>query len=244
MTIDHIIAALTAPARLPVEAITAADSNRAAALPAFLREIERYIASTSKERRRPSPLFMIVHLLGAWRETSAYRPMTRLFALPSDDLNGTLGDAVAETSHRIMAGVFDGDPEPLRQLILNGNADGTIRARMCEALAMAARDGAFPADSAGEILRASFNVLKAEGRSHVWIGWQQAVAMLGLEEMKPMVVEAFERGFIDPRVTSLARFDEDLRASHRPGFQDADHAPLDDVIAELSRWHSFFDERG
>ena len=40
-----------------------------------------------------------------------------------------------------MAAVFDGDPDPLYQIILDANADEFIRSRMCEAIAMAAFRG-------------------------------------------------------------------------------------------------------
>jgi hypothetical protein len=48
------------------------------------------------------------HLLGEWRETSAYPVLARLLRLPGEDMDEILGDAVTKTSHRVMAAVFDG----------------------------------------------------------------------------------------------------------------------------------------
>jgi L-asparaginase II len=47
-----------------------------------------------------------------------------------------LGDAITATTHRVMAAVFDGDPQPLYEIILDRNAEEFVRSRMCEALAM------------------------------------------------------------------------------------------------------------
>jgi hypothetical protein len=53
------------------------------------------------------------------------------------------------TSHRVMAAVFDGDPEPLFDIILDPNAEEFIRAGMCEALAMVTVRGRLDRAAAG-----------------------------------------------------------------------------------------------
>ena len=71
MDVQEILEKLTNYDGLPVEAIRAAEADRAAMVPAFLQVIERFIAASSEERAKPSPIFFIFHLLGAWREKSA-----------------------------------------------------------------------------------------------------------------------------------------------------------------------------
>jgi L-asparaginase II len=46
----------------------------------------------------------------------------------------TLG--LVETAHRVMVAVFDGDPKPIFEIILDPEAEEFVRSRMCEALAM------------------------------------------------------------------------------------------------------------
>src|SRR6185437_10897051 len=92
---------------LPVEAIRTAQEHRAALAPAFVQAIERYVAGDRADVRA---LFLVFHLLGEWRERSAYRPLAALLRLPRDDVREALGDGVVETGHRVMAAVFDGDP--------------------------------------------------------------------------------------------------------------------------------------
>jgi hypothetical protein len=64
------MAARACPCNLP---LIAASERRAEMLPLFLAEIDRYLAGDAAERSKPTPLLFIFHLLGEWRETSAYR---------------------------------------------------------------------------------------------------------------------------------------------------------------------------
>src|SRR4029077_4203364 len=92
-------------------------------------------------------------LLGEWREKSAYRPLACLLRLPGEEVNAIIGDGITTTGHRVMAAVFDGDPDPLYQIILDPNADEYLRAGMCEALAMVTLRGDLDRDLAGRLLR-------------------------------------------------------------------------------------------
>ncbi len=244
MLITELITDLTQTDRLPREAIAIASANRSAVVPAFLREIEKYLASKKPARRCRSALFLIVHLLGAWREKAAYRPIASLFRQPTDDLEFTLGDTTTATSHKIMAGVFDRDPRPLQAVISDPEADPFIRSRMCEALALVVLRGDVPTAEAARFFKSCLAELVPQDQSQVWYGWQNAIAMLGLDALRPLVEQAFDRGLIDPLVTSFERFDENLRLMQQnpklnPPLDDEDFSPLDDVIAELSRWQQF-----
>src|SRR3982074_2502290 len=86
--------------KLPVEAIRAADADRASMAPVFVQAIEQYLAVGADQRAKDA-LFFIFHMLGSWRETSAYRPLARLLRRPSEELRTVLFDAAGETSHRV-----------------------------------------------------------------------------------------------------------------------------------------------
>ena len=47
-----------------------------------------------------------------------------------------MGDGITESSAGIMAGVFDGDLQPLFDIILDNHADGFLRGEMFDALAL------------------------------------------------------------------------------------------------------------
>jgi hypothetical protein len=235
--------------RLPVEAIRAADVNRAAVAPVFLRAIEEYLAAPGfgnpAAASRSYGLFLVFHLLGQWRERSAYRLLAQLLRRPRDEVDVIFGGAITETTHRVMAAVFDGDPAPLYEAILDPKSDEFIRSRMFDALAMVTLHGALPREEAVRFLHACFVQLEPQGENFAWVGLQSAVAMLGLAELKPEVEQAFARGCISDAWLEFKDFEEDLRhAIDHPGGPpldgpDDEYTLFGDTIEELSGWHSF-----
>lgn len=246
MAADEILRQLTYASGLPRAALEAASSRRAEMVPLFLAEIERYVAASAAERDQPTPLFFIFHLLGEWREQSAYRPLARLLRCDSDAIDFAIGDATTINSHRVMAAVFDGDPQPLREIVLDADADEFIRSRMIETLVVLVLDGRLPRTEAENFLRQCFTAIRPQGTCFVWNGWQQSVAHLGISDMTSLVREAFDKEFIDPRSTELRHFERDLRrALEHPGApydRPDEYTIFGDIIEELSRWHGFTEE--
>jgi hypothetical protein len=129
----------------------------------------------------------VFHLLGQWREKAAYRPLAQLLRRPREEVDVILGSVITETTHRVMAAVFDGDPRPLYDLILDPKADEFIRSRMFEALAMVTLRGELPREEAAHFLRTCYAELEPQEENFTWDGWQCGIAMLGLAELKPEV---------------------------------------------------------
>ena len=167
MDVAEILDQLTHAEGLPKAALEAASAQRPELVPVFLREIDSFLALAPAERAKPTPLFFIFHLLGEWRERTAYRPLTRLLRCPSHEVDAILGDGITSTTHRVMAAVFDGDPQPLYDLILDPHADHFVRSRMCEALAMVVLRGELDRDLVGRFFRDAFMELRPQARSFV-----------------------------------------------------------------------------
>jgi uncharacterized protein len=227
---------------LPVEAIRTADAHRADIAPVFIDVVEHYL--TEETGRAPgNALFFIFHMLGSWREKSAYRALAKLLRRPDDEISKIFGDSVTETSHRVMAAVFDGDPQPLYDVILEAKASEFVRSRMCEALAMLALRGELPRAEAERFLRACYSDIQPQVDCFVWNGWQSAIAALGLVELKPLVQQAFERGCLDPSLVLFRHFEEDLqRAIQHPTAPwrfEKEYTLFGDSVEELSNWQSF-----
>jgi len=203
MDAEAILHELTFAEGLPREALKAASTQRAEMLPLFLNKIDTYLALEPAARAKPTPLFFIFHLLGEWREKADYRPLARLLRLPRGELDAIFGDGITTTSHRVMASVFDGDPEPLCDIILDRNAEEFIRSSMCEALAMVTLRGELDRALAGRFLRNAFMDLLPQAQNFVGAGWQSAVAMLGMSDLRILVKKAFDRGFIDSHVLAF-----------------------------------------
>lgn len=238
----QVIEELGVEGRLPVEAIRAAQANRETMIPVFLRTLDDLLELRGPVD--PNALFFIFHLLGEWHEKSAYWPLAVFLRLPPDVLDTILGDCITETTHRVMAAVFDGDPEPLYQIIRDPEADEYVRAKMLHTIAMLTRRGELPRDATAAFLRDCFSQLEPQVDCYVWSGWIDAVAWLGLTELKPLVLQAFQRKSIDPTWLTFENFEEYLQYSvDRPEAEplnaDSDLTMFGDTVAEMSEWDSF-----
>lgn len=238
----QVIEELGVEGRLPVEAIRAAQANRETMIPVFLRTLDDLLELRGPVD--PNALFFIFHLLGEWHEKSAYWPLAVFLRLPPDVLDTILGDCITETTHRVMAAVFDGDPEPLYQIIRDPEADEYVRAKMLHTIAMLTRRGELPRDATAAFLRDCFSQLEPQVDCYAWSGWIDAVAWLGLTELKPLVLQAFQRKSIDPTWLTFENFEEDLQYSvdhpeAEPLNADSDLTMFGDTVAEMSEWDSF-----
>ena len=247
MDTTAIIHKLTQAEGLPREALKAASAQRAEMVPVFLKEIEDHLTLKPAARLKPTPLFFIFHLLGEWREKAAYRPLARFLRCPREEVDTILGDAITTTSHRVIASVFDGDPQPLYDIILDPNAEQFIRSRMCEALAMVTLRGDLDRTLAGRFLRDAFIEMQPQAQCYVWVGWQSAIAMLGMSDLKSLVKKAFDRGFIDSHVLGFDDFEQDLKQCiEHPGEplwpNDDEYTLFGDTVDELSNWYCFTEQ--
>jgi len=204
---------------LPVEALRAADANRAAMVALFLNGFEQ---SAMADEPAQDMLFFAFHLLGQWREKSAYRPLAGFLRRP--EIEPILGDATTETSHRVLAAVFDGDPKPLYDVILDPDADEFIRSRMCDAIAILGMREELSREEVLRFFRTCYSELQPKDECFVWDGWQGAIARLGLAELKPLVAEAFKRGFISPGSLRFTDFEQDLQCALDDGPESVRHA--------------------
>jgi Protein of unknown function (DUF1186)/SEC-C motif len=243
MDAAQLIARLAYQDQLPVDALRAASADREIAAPIFVNAIEQFVRPGG-DRSAKDSLFFIFHLLGDWREKSAYRPLAQLMRCPADHLDEMFGDFLVETSHRVMAAIFDGDPGPLYEVILDPDADEFVRSRMLEAIAMVTMSDELPRAEAARFLRACYSELEPQDECWVWQGWQSAIALLGLVELKPLVEDAFARGFISNSWLKLRHFEQDLQlAVDDPAAlarqSDGEYDLFGDTIEELSTWYCF-----
>jgi hypothetical protein len=165
----QIFEGLSERGRLPVEAIHAARECRAVMVPLFLERIERF---TSSDRPAADPeadsLFLAFHLLGEWREKTAYRPLAKFLRSPWVEL--ALGEGITSTVHRVMAAVFDGDSEPLREIVQDANADEFVRKRSFDAMTMLTMSGDSPHGDMIKFLETCFSELRPQQDCYVWQG--------------------------------------------------------------------------
>jgi hypothetical protein len=241
---EAIIAHLNAARGVPKEALRVAAAHRALLVPRFIQIIEDHLALPPSERPQKTPLFFIFHLLGDWREKVTYRPLLRLLRLPEPEIGNILGDAITATSNRVIASVFDGDPQPIFDAILDADADEFVRSRMCEALSYLGLTDQIDRRTLGNFLRDCFANLSPQRPCYVWVGWQMAIARLGLAELSSIVEMAFKRGYVDSWWTRFEHFQKNLAQAgtdhgRAQWLANDELRPFGDTVEELSRWAGF-----
>jgi hypothetical protein len=159
-------------------------------------------------------LFRGIHILGGRRVGAAYRPLVAFLRGSQDRVDELLGDAVTENLSQILAGVFDGDPQPLCDLVIDAGVDGFVREAALKALAFLAFEAridrrAFEAF----LLRFDEARLAPADDDVMWHAWMTAVAALGVATLEPRVRSAFADGRISPDWCDEDDFDELLQAA-------------------------------
>jgi hypothetical protein len=192
-------------------------------------------------------LFRGIHILGGRQFPAAFRPFVEFLRGPFERVE-VLGDAITETLARILAGLFDGDDEPLRALILDAEVDPFVRSAALRALGTLYFDGRIDRAAFADYLRRlDEERLLAEDDDVLWSAWMCVVGVLGMTELAPRVRAAFADQRIDPMYASETNFDQLLdealaRPDDRTRLADEQMGTIDDVLGELEKYPAWNDE--
>jgi hypothetical protein len=246
MTPAEIMRDLARDDIFPKAAMAAASEQRDKMAPVFVELVDRL------GRQRVSDmwdaeliaLIPIFHLLGEWQEPRAYRPLLHMLRRPTKALDHLLGDAVTETSFRVIAGTFDGDLKPLFEAILDLRADDFARSSLMSALVLIADLHPDQRPAIEEFIR-TFRTRHPKASPDVLMGWTETVSDLGLEDLTEEVRELFDKGVIPTDYCDFSHFLEDLQATRdaqgASGNSRYETGLITDSIAELSKWHCYTD---
>jgi hypothetical protein len=165
-------------------------------------------------------LFRGLHILGAARDREACQPLLRLLRRPSLEIDILLGDTITESMAKIVTSVFDGDAEALFALIADRSIEQFIREALLGAATFLAWERHIERDQMRRFLVRFHDERMAKNGDQAWVGWLQAIALLGLRDLAPLVDRAWHDGRIPEEFIDRQDFDDDLA--------DAEHTP-DDV---------------
>jgi hypothetical protein len=184
--------------------------------------------------------FRGLHVLGGARDDRAFQALMLLLRRPIDDLDDLLGDAITETLPKIVAGVYDGDLDLLLQMIADPDVDEFVRGALFGAATFLAWEGRIDREAFRRFLERFDSDGLAEKGDQAWVGWQEAIALLGLRSLQPIVHQAFRDGRIDKSAIVPEAFDAELDEAERAPedgarFKDARLGDVDDVLEELER---------
>jgi uncharacterized protein len=183
-------------------------------------------------------LFRGLHILGGARDREACQPLLRLLRRPFDEVDELIGDTVIESLANIVTGAFDDDSDALFALIMDRSIDGFIREALFGAATFLAWERRIQRDRFREFLVRFYKERPAEDGDQAWAGWLQAIALLGLRDLVPLVDSAFRENRISEEWTDRAQFDDDIAvAEYAPDdidrFTQYNLGYIEDVLVSL-----------
>jgi hypothetical protein len=247
MTPAEIMRELARDDIFPKAAMAEAGARREEMVPIFVDVVDRLARQRISEMQDSDlmALIPVFHLLGEWQDPRAYRPLVQMLRRPTQVIDHLLGDAVTETSFRVIAGTFDGDLQPVINAIEDKKADEFARSSLMSALVLIAQLHASQRPVIEDYFR-SFRQRCPKAPTDVLTGWMDAIAALGLEDMSEAVRDVFDKDLIPQDYCDFGHFLEDLDATRKGSVSPANrrHQKLliTDAIDELSKWHCYSDD--
>lgn len=238
-TEDAIQAFAAASDGPPVAALQWALQHWEQAAPRFLQLLEAYANGTDETDVTTDAMFFIVHLLGDRGERRAYRSLCQLM-LDEDRLVAALGDiAAVETLKGVLIKCFDGDAEPLQQVIESTEADSITRGEALLALAWVARDGRWPEPAFAEYLRHLLATMQPRTEDFVWYAWVVVAAILGYRDLQDASATLIQDGLVPEEWLTLEELPDLIAtgdATGKEGLLAEEVQPFDDVLNRLAAW--------
>jgi hypothetical protein len=227
----------------PRQAMEAALTRWDAEAPRLLAALADYAEGRDRSEAAALAALYVVYLAAQARERRAFPLLCRL-ARDVDALDTAIGDGMTEDFPGILAATFDGDLDRLLALVLDVAADEMVRHAAIEALTLLFATRALPMGRAEPCLRDLHDRLLRQGEvpAWVWVGWQQAVSMLGLAALRAEAMALFRTGRIDRSIMDAKDFEADLRAGTQPGvdrlelLEEQGVRPLGEVVAMFAEW--------
>lgn len=213
-----------------------------------LRAVLERAADGQRNEGEETLLFRAIHVLGAGRDPLSFPGLVRLLRRPPEELDYLLGDAITETLPRIVAGVFDGNAEALLDLVADRQLDGFIRMGLLGAATFLTWEGRIEKDRTLRFLERFDDERLADPEDPVWVAWQDAIGLLGLDALLPRVERAWQDGRLDELIVDRDDCAQRLAQARRePGaigrFHDANLGYIDDIAGALE-WFGSDDETG
>jgi hypothetical protein len=245
--IEPYIKELATARELPRFAITLCTIRYADSGPFLRAALERAasgrLADEEDERLFAHALF----IMGGRRDPLGFDLLLRLLRRPQDEVEHLLGKAVSFDLPRIAASVFNGDTDALFDAIADLHLEAAIRDSLLAAATFLTWDGRIDRERMIAFLRRFDAERLAPDEDLAWAGWANAVAFLGLRDLEPAVLAAWDRGSIPTEILERDEFIEELeRAEQAPGdiqrLKDALLGYIDDVVAALEDYWLDFDD--
>ena len=235
MTAPAEVGATLAAMRKPdPEALREAMGHADALLESVLPLLERAAAGVLLTLPNERLVFYGLHVLAAAARREVYPPLIRLLRRREGNFYRLLGESAA----CIMISVFDGNAAAMIAAIEDPDSDGLARRFLFDAVTRLCAEGAVSREAVRELI-IRFDELRPAGpASFAWLGWQNAVAMLGFADLTDRVRASWQDERNPSTKDEREEWENTLALSTRDPadkrqFEKRGIVPIDDPAAAL-----------
>ena len=213
--IQQHIDALAVPVGYPAAAVAACVARPEQSAPLLRAILQRAARGTTLSDTEAAQLFLGLHVLAKLRDTQSFLPLMRFLGRPIDEIDDLVGDTVTATLPRIVASVFDGDDEPLFEMIEDASIDQYLRDAIWRAVTWLTFERRIDRDRMRTFILRFDAEKRAPKGDMAWVGWLGAIAYLGFDDIAPGIGAIWIDQRLPDNVTSRRHFDADLAAALR-----------------------------
>ncbi|MBV9078306.1 MAG: DUF1186 domain-containing protein [Methylobacteriaceae bacterium] len=234
----NLVEALSTAQHLPAEALDHAVTAPERVADAVLAAARRAAAGETLDERDGNLLFWGAHVMGAARDARLCAPLFALLTRVDGTGADLFGDIALTMLPRLVASIFDGDRAALEGAIAAADADETIRWALWGAYTSLAVAGRIDREAAIAFVDRFDRERLARAGEEAWLGWADAIALLGLGDRADRVAAAvaearlledqFDPDAFRATLAAAAARPDDLAPCAEMGL-----GLIEDVVAEL-----------
>jgi uncharacterized protein len=240
MNAEEIGVALETAEGIPEAALRAAMQEAASLAPAVIAVMQRMAGGIMPLPREERLLRFGLHAVAAARETSACPAFLALLKPQTLELEWLFGEDRTQAVTKLLLALFDGDDAAVCALVADPAVDGEVRSALMPALARLAWEGRASRERVIELLDRVDRDELAELRSVAWLGWQEAILLLGLTDWTERVQRGWDAGRLPWLQRDVDRQDwveQTREAAAHPNdparFVERFIVPIEDPAAEI-----------
>ncbi|MEW5964612.1 MAG: UPF0149 family protein [Pseudomonadota bacterium] len=221
MSPDEIIHELSTSAGVPNEALRAGVAEVERLRPRIVELARKFLDGVWLIPDDTQLLLRGLHVLAAAKDTQVWPTLRDLLKLPEADIEHLIGNGAAEGSARLIVSLWDGDASALSDLATDPAVCWQVRWGLFQALARLAFDDRLDRADVAHLLERVEREGLIPDDSIAWIGWEDAVAHLGLSGMKPTLERVWATRSVFSDYRDVDR-EETLRVLHAAAANPSD----------------------
>jgi hypothetical protein len=227
-------------------AVDAALAQREEIIPHLIAVLEDAFNNPEKFTNRDNPYFSHIYafmLLGHFCEEKAHDALVKLFSLPDELPSALFGDFITEDLPIVLFRTCGGNPEKIKELILNKDAYEYCRGAALEALSYTYIEGYITREVILSFYQELFDAKETDPESAFYAILAGSVCDIYPEELHETVKTAYDAGLIDSWHIKYEEFVEVLEQGKEKCINNfrakIQNRQIDNIHDSMSWWACF-----